>query len=220
MNVGAFSRPPTRVILVHGFNVRDGGRGSIGKLAPYFTSAGFEVLRFDYGWRGLLGVRFGNEGVAKKLIAITQPGDVIVGHSNGCCVAHLAAHTGARFGPCVYINPALDADARLAPQVPSLDVWFSPSDTPVRFARFLPFHPWGDMGRKGYVGDYDPRIASYNKETDFSVRSDAHSDVFTEPALSFFAPLIVRTLQARLGNPIADPISPERLKRHFANLRK
>jgi len=207
-----------RVILVHGFNVRDGGAGSIGKLSPFFERAGFEVVVFNYGWRGLLGVRFGNKGVAKKLTSLVRMGDVVVGHSNGACVAHLAATLfAAPFGPCVYINPALDADALLAPQVPALDVWYSPDDGPVAFAKFLPWHPWGDMGARGYQGNYDPRIHNHNKSDNLPVESNEHSDTFAEPALSYFAPQIVATTQLRLIE-CEDPATAPHIKKHFDKL--
>ncbi len=38
-----------RVILIHGFNVRDGGEGSIDKLKPLLKDNGYEPIDFDYG---------------------------------------------------------------------------------------------------------------------------------------------------------------------------
>ena len=43
--------------LVHGFNVRDGGRGTIDMMIPYFERCGWTVRQVDYDWTGLLGVR-------------------------------------------------------------------------------------------------------------------------------------------------------------------
>jgi hypothetical protein len=60
------------------------------------------------------------------------------------------------------------------------------------------------MGARGYRGYYDPRITNHNKADNLPVRSSAHSDVFAEPALSFFAPRIVDTVLVRcLATPFA-----------------
>lgn len=187
------------VHLVHGFNVRDGGKGSIAKLAPAFTSADFEVVTFAYGWLFLARVRFGTSKLARKLAASVRPGDIGVGHSNGCNLLNEAAWLGAPFAHLVYINPALDSDAALAPQVKSLDVWHSPSDAAVRVARVLWFHPWGDMGAVGYQGRPDSRIRSFNKERDFAVSSSGHSDVFAEGKVEYFAPRIVAALVEKIS---------------------
>lgn len=180
-----------RCILLHGFNVSDEGAHTVGRLAPYFEAAGFEVKRPRYGWCGLLGVRFMNRRFARLIADLAEPGDVVVGHSNGCAIAADAADIGAPISQLVLINPALDADRRFAPQVQRVHVWHSPSDGPVTFAKFLPWHAWGDMGAVGYRGPFDPRVSSYNKENGYQVSSSAHSDVFEPGKLEFFAPRIV-----------------------------
>jgi pimeloyl-ACP methyl ester carboxylesterase len=180
------------VWLVHGFNVTDGGAGSVGKLAPYFEAAGFDVKRFRYGWKGLLGVRLSNHTFAQLLADVVNPGDIIVGHSNGGCIAKLAADLGAPAAQLVLINPALDADTRFAPQLGRIHIWHSPSDKPVAWARWLPWHAWGDMGAIGYRGPYDARVSSYNKENGFPVSSRAHSDVFSRDCVRYYGPLIVK----------------------------
>lgn len=101
---------------------------------------------------------------------------------------------GAPIKAAAFINPALDRDAPLAKQVQHLDVWHSPSDAPVRFARVLPWHRWGDMGAVGYRGKYDPRVRNHNKEHAFTVHSSAHSDVFLDPKIKYFGPRIVAAL--------------------------
>lgn len=195
--------PTHRTIwLVHGFNVADGGAGTVGRLTPYLQAAGFTVKPFRYGWRGLLGVRFGNGGIARLLNDAMNPGDLAIGHSNGCAIIHRAAKNyGAPFGPIAYLNPALDRDALLPPQIPHLAVWHSPSDRPVAWARWLPFHPWGDMGADGYRGYYDPRITNHNKQTDYPLSSRTHSDVFSPALLPTFAPLIIESLLNALPSP-------------------
>ncbi len=183
-----------RAILVHGFNVWDGGKRTIGKLRPYLEAEGYDVRLFSYGWTGLIGVRLFSKRYAKRLAEMINEGDLLLGHSHGCCLIHMAGHLRARFQKAVYINPALDRAAPLAPQVSALHVWHSPSDSPVTLARILPRHPWGNMGAVGYQGRYDPRIRNFNKEHSYKVSSKEHSDVFTGERLRFFGPLIVRSI--------------------------
>lgn len=189
-----------RVILVHGFNVRDGGAGSILQLTPFLEQAGFRVKKFRYGFLFLIGVRMFNDRFARMLADFAEPGDVVIAHSNGGAIAHLAAAKyGAEFSHLVLINPALDSDVRFPAWLESVQVWHSPSDAPVQWARWLPWHAWGDMGAVGYQGPYNPRVTSFNKQNGFPVSSSAHSDVFHEPALSFFGPIIARQILARLS---------------------
>lgn len=187
-----------RVILLHGFNVTDEGCATVGKLAPYFEEAGFVVKRPRYGWRGLLGVRFLNNTFGRLVADLSEPGDIVVGHSNGCAIAANALGHGAIFDQLVLINPALDSDYEFPETVRKIHVWHSPSDAPVRFAKFLPWHAWGDMGAVGHKGD-DPRVANYNKETGFiGASSSGHSDVFEDGKIEFFGPAIVSRVTANL----------------------
>jgi len=171
--------------LVHGFNVRDGGAATTDKLRQPLEALGWNVEEFDYGWTFLLGVWLGNGPRAKKLALQVKHGDVGFGHSNGCAILHRAAHLGAPFKKLVYVNPALDSDARLAARVEMLTVWHSPSDIPVRMASWLPGVAWGDMGSIGCTVA-SPRIHNQNKETGWSVSSKSHSDVFHGRKWEFF----------------------------------
>lgn len=184
-----------RVILLHGFNVSDEGEKTVGQLAPYLERAGFpSVKRVRYGWLGLLGVRALNGRFARIIADLTEPGDIVIGHSNGCAIAFEAARLGAPFGQMVLINPALDDDVQFPPQIGRIHVWHSPSDSPVFIAKFLPWHAWGDLGADGYRGRYDKRVTSYNKENGFEESSREHSDVFTPEKIKFFGPLIVQAV--------------------------
>lgn len=185
------------VILIHGYNVWDGGRATVGKLRPFFAEHSVPYIMLDYDHFGLIDVRFKNKGVAKRLsVACTNARAagfevVVVGHSNGCAIMHQAAHEfDAKIDKAVYINPALDADAEPANTVRSLDVWYSPSDKPVMFSKWLLHHPWGDMGAKGYIGGSD-KVASFNKESGYFASSKEHSDMFSMELLPTFAPIVV-----------------------------
>jgi hypothetical protein len=192
------------VHLVHGFNVHDGGKETIGKLKDFFIADGYFANMVNYGWIGLGGVAIKNPKIARTLVDIVGEGDIGVGHSNGCAILHQAACEGAKFKKLVFINPALDVSRVVPPHVEEIHVWHSPSDGPVRtwsqVERFLPFiqtffnHPWGEMGAKGYVGE-DPRYKNFNKESDFRMSSNAHSDMFDWDKISYFGREIVKKLR-------------------------
>lgn len=187
---------PRTAYLIHGFNVKDKGASTIAKLVPYFMGAGFRVVPLSYLYTNLLRVRLCNRGLAYMLASMADAGSVAIGHSNGCAIIHLAAQFGAPFRDVVYINPALNKTAPLAKDVLSAHVWYSPSDKPVRFARFIPKHIWGEMGRTGYIGN-DPRYHNYDKENDYlkdEFSSSEHSDVFEDTKLDFFGPRIVEAV--------------------------
>lgn len=177
-----------RVILVHGFNVRDGGKGTTDGLRSHFEGEGFEVSEFDTGWRGLAGVRFGNAKRARRLARMIQPGDLLVGHSDGCNLINLASwHLSGSEQPkpaaVVYLNPALDHDTQLAPQVVEALVFHTHSDRIVQIASWLRFHPWGDMGRVGYHDEPVYHDSRYNNTAyeHMGIKCPGHSGAFKRP---------------------------------------
>lgn len=185
------------VILVHGFNVWDWGRSTVGKLRPFYAAHRIPYIMVDYGHFGIGETYWKNKKVAKKVAEACTNAKlsgykvILVGHSNGCAIIHQAAEQfKAEIDKAVYINPALDKDTEPAPSMGYLDVWHSPSDKPVKWARKLPFHPWGEMGSTGYTGD-SAKVLNLNKEKNYSVSSKKHSDVFTVEQLPCFGPLII-----------------------------
>lgn len=167
-----------RVWFIHGFNVFDGGKGSIGKLRPYFENEGFETVGFDYGWRGLIGVRLLNDDTAEDLFQQLEPGDILVGHSNGCDLIRRVSLISEDVIGAVLINPALDRDAEFGPWLKWIDVLYNTHDWATWFAEWLLFHPWGSMGRYGYTGD-DPRV----RQHDTTRWAKGHSGVFKQHKL-------------------------------------
>ncbi len=186
-------------ILVHGFNVSDGGMETVGTLRPFLQAEGVVPILVDYGYFGLIRVKFGNRRVAAELFdavmnAYSWYDEVyVIGHSNGCVIAHLASRM--RDFKCdgfVYINPALRKDLERDSSVKFIHVWHSPSDLYVMIAKNIPFlSNWGEMGAKGYQGIEDSNIVNLNKEDDYMEVSDEHSDVFHYSKRPYFAPRIV-----------------------------
>jgi alpha-beta hydrolase superfamily lysophospholipase len=186
----------THVILVHGFNVYDGGEGTIGKLRPYFEERGCSVEMLSYGHFNLFAPRWRNRDVAQRLSErvadIKHIGCrcIVVAHSNGAAITHLA---GSEFGACidkaVYLNPALERSVAFPASFGAFDVWHNPHDKVVAISKLLPFHPWGDMGRFGATR-FDARGKNHNVVNYVSGKKNAHSRHFVEEAIGVLAPKI------------------------------
>ena len=157
--------------LVHGFNVTDGGASTIDRVARYLPRLGYVPRRHAYGWRGLLGTLLGNPAVARSIASQVTPGDIGIGHSNGCAILSRVAELGAPLAGLVFINPALD-NCWVAPaHVKWVRVFHSGQDAAVSVAKLIPFVRWGDMGAAGYVGQ-DPRYINID------ISPYSHSEFF------------------------------------------
>lgn len=172
-------------ILAHGFNVKDGGKGTVDKLVPLLNG---RVQQADYGWFGLSSVLLHNDKIAQMITGMATPDSVGIGHSNGCALLVKAAQNGTRFKRLILINPALQDDIEIPSTVGKVYVLHNKFDLPVKAARLLNwFVPgrnflWGQMGNSGYQGD-DPRVVNLN----LSDYVNGHSAVFSARNFHWFA---------------------------------
>lgn len=166
------------LVFAHGFNVKDGGRGTLDRLLPYLERT-HNILQADYGWLSLLGTWFYNDNCARLIAGLTPVNSVGVGHSNGCALLVKACDYGAKFKRLVLINPALDRDTEFPEQLDRIDVIHNLYDDTVTLSKWLPFHPWGEMGRVGYEGG-DIRVMNHDSSELFGVFG--HSAVLKEKA--------------------------------------
>jgi len=181
-------RKPVCFIL-HGFNIRDGGEKTTGKLLQVIHDLGYQPKEFEYGWLGFAGARLFSNNLARVLARISEPGDIAIGHSNGCNIINQALRHGAHFERVLYVAPALDSGTPLPAQVQEAIVLHSNHDWIVWLASFLPFHPWGRMGYSGYRGP-DERY----RNIDCTNWSFGHSDYFRPHNLSRLTYFIARYL--------------------------
>jgi hypothetical protein len=152
-----------KFVLVHGFNVRDGGLHTVDQLAPLITDAGYDVNldEGDYGFFNIWMVRFRKsktrQRVLYRLAKAFETADVIITHSNGANFTTQALemltpdHNNSKL--IIHISPALDRDTPIPLAVHHQLVLYTPHDKAVRFSSWLLFHPWGRMGAKGYSGN-------------------------------------------------------------------
>ena len=181
-----------RIVLVHGFNVRDGGKHTIDKLAPYFIRAGYNVDtdEADYGFFSLWMVRFKKHSAIRRIIGALQNADAVVTHSNGANYTMKALNllTGKKLH-VFHLSPAVNRNTLFPESVKRAVVYFTRTDFWVWISGFLPFHPWGRMGYSGAKTN-DSRI----QNRDFTDIVKGHSDWFSDDNIEFIAGTIILEL--------------------------
>lgn len=75
-----------KVHLIHGFNVSDGGEKSILRLIPFLEHHGIPYIAHDYGWVGPILLRWRNDKTVQDIKDSIEPGDILIGHSNGALI--------------------------------------------------------------------------------------------------------------------------------------
>lgn len=198
------------IVLVHGIETAEPA-DSIGRVAARFEACGFKVAPlYRYGQQRLWEVRGSREEVGFGLLSTLRvaaqfhAGPVIpVGHSRGCLAIHDAALLQDKsleapaFTRAVYLSPALDADTDPAPQIESLHVHYTRSDRTVWWARWLAWHPFGDMGRRGYRGD-DREVTNFDATGSVA----GHSGWWLPKGLDYVSAAVIPALAAAVGHRI------------------
>lgn len=171
-----------KFVLVHGFNVRDGGEHTVDQLSSFICDAGHQVDidEGDYGYFNIWMVRFTRSRTRKRVIhrlaRAFEKADVIITHSNGANFTNQALDLmSGEFNntkKLIHISPALNRDAEIPQAVRNQLVMYTPHDKAVRMSSYLLFHPWGRMGAKGYNG-------ADNRNTNLKANAvKGHSDWF------------------------------------------
>lgn len=137
------------VHIIHGIHTAN-PFANVGRLKGYFEQKGYRVKVHRYGYLFALLARWRNPKIAKKIAKQVDTQDIVVGHSNGGTLAWMISQQ-KRFTGAILINPALDRD-RVLPGAGWIHVYHTPEDRVVWWSKFLPHHPWGEMGRRGYLG--------------------------------------------------------------------
>lgn len=171
--------------LVHGFNVSDGGDGSINRLAPHLSPV---VQEYRYGWTGLVGLSCANRRAVRGLLQVVRPGDSLVAHSNGCLIAwQLARMVGRDLRSVVCVNPALRRDTLW--NVPVLCLHNS-TDWVVQLGRAwgrlfpvdgIEAQGWGAAGRYGFTAGQEHVTNLDTSESWLDRPVKGHSGLFREP---------------------------------------
>lgn len=174
----------TDFVLVHGYNVRDKGWRTIDGLGPWLEKRGHTVDTdsADYGWHGLIKVRFFHQEAVDRIARALGSADAVVTHSNGANYTMKALRLVQRPIKVIHISPALNRRVKIPECVTEMHVFHTAHDMAVKASRLLRWHPWGDMGAKGYKGN-DPRVTNH----DYSDVVYGHSDWFKGLNCPYFA---------------------------------
>lgn len=198
---------PRRIHVVHGI-LDPVGKAGLLKLVPYLQQAGFDVRVPDYGLITAVETRLVNPIIVRTLRPYLEPGDLYIGHSNGCAIGYDLIAAGARPAGVVFINGALRRDIEL-PAPMWADVYYNEGDDATvaavaSAALGLSDPVWGDMGHAGYKGS-NPNVANIDcGHTDKSALLaglppvSGHSDIFTDGKVELWAPYIVRRILNRI----------------------
>lgn len=184
------------VITINGFNVRDRGKATTGRLRPMLEAMGFTVIEYHYGWASLRDVYFAMDNIVEGLVsmvhAIREPFHLI-GHSNGCALGHRLTFYDTKLQKMVYFSPALNVDEIPGQYQHGIQVFHTRSDWAVRLSSYLPFLLWGRMGANG------PRYETLYRGgvIDGYPVVKRHSDWFLDRGLVFSEPF----LKSHLGEP-------------------
>ena len=173
------------VHLLHGFNVRDGGRASIAQWTPHLDRYRLPWEVHDQGRKGLLGLRGRNAATVEWLRPLIQAGDILGGHSNAAWVAWELVQAGAPVAAVVVFQPALRRDTEWPPELPVLCV-YNRRDLIVQFGRAWGRfsgvvtrrdHGWGAAGRYGFTAG-QPLVENYRTDNHPRHPVRGHSRVF------------------------------------------
>lgn len=192
-----------KVHVVHGILDPVGSAGLL-KLVPYLQQAGFDCRVPDYGLITAVETRIANPIIRRTLQPYIEPGDVYIGHSNGCAIGYQLVWSGINLAGAVYINAALQRDITL-PAPMWADVYFNQGDDATVVAKIaaaigLVDSVWGEMGHAGYSGG-EHRIANVDcgNPPDGLPAVSGHSDIFTAGKIEQWAPYIVARIKLHLA---------------------
>ena len=200
-----------RVHVVHGILTPVGASGLL-QVVPYLRQAGFDVRVPDYGLITAAETRIVNPLIGRTLGPYVEPGDLYVGHSNGCAIGYSLMTSGSRLAGAVFINAALKRD--IAPPAPTwVDVYYNEGDdatvAAIAAERLGLSDPvWGDMGHAGYLGT-NPAVTNIDCGKRSSAESikastedfpsvSGHSDIFTPEKFKYWGPYLVQRIKAHL----------------------
>ena len=191
------------VHLIHGIHTEP--TSPVKGLVPHLVAAGWKVRYPEYGYELALETKIINQMISGTIAAYVEPGDILIGHSNGCALAYAIMQTGIKVGGAVFINGALENNFPRPPGCPWIDVYFNQGDEITRAAQLgeelgIVTPIWGELGHSGYVGT-DSLVASIDcfRTPDMPV-IDGHSDFFTPTKLQLWAAYLAKRIQERLAH--------------------
>ena len=190
--------------LIHG--IHTSGVSVVEGIIPFLSEWGVKYP--DYGY--ILGIetRIVNPLIVGTLEPYVDPGDVIIGHSNGCAIAYDMMKEGTKVAGAIFINAALESNISRPAGCPWIRVYYNSGDTITEAAQLgarlgIDDPVWGEMGHSGYTGK-DPMIINTNcGATPGLPAVSGHSDFFSpQTNLKPWATFLANDLRKRLAPPV------------------
>lgn len=172
--------------LIHGIETSDSKRSTISFLK--YTLSEFNVETLSYGYVPVIlafVISFLNFFFALRLKRNIAPGQILIGHSNGCALAYDISSDIETLG-LVLINPALDNDVVFDPRLAFVHIYWSRNDEVTWLSKYIPFSKWGSMGAEGYKGE-DARVMQWDMGT-------SHNGIASDDAARYWGPIIAGNL--------------------------
>lgn len=186
--------------LIHGIHTQ--GESPVEGLIPLLAPLAIKYP--DYGY--ILGVetRIVNPIIVGALKAYIEPGDILIGHSNGAAVAYDLMRSGAPISGMVLINAAVEQTIVRQAPCKWIDVYFNSGDKITEAAKLgqelgITDPIWGEMGHAGYKGS-DPAITNFDcGATPGMPLVCGHSDFFTPSKIEKWGEFLAERLRAKVG---------------------
>ncbi len=188
-----------RVHFIHGFNITDGGEGTLGTLMDSLDLKGYETVLHDLGYIGLILLRCKNARLAEKIAEQVGENDVIVAHSNGCLITYkivkILAKKGIHPKVVVTINAAMRRDAEWPEEIYILNLYSSKDFIVLLgsiWARLMSFgglftHGWGAAGRYGFTTEHSKLTNWDTAKWHWEEPTEGHSDLMEPDAVNYWS---------------------------------
>lgn len=150
------------ITIVHGIGTHGGGVDQMGRR---LAEKGYPVRFYEYQkrrfysyWRRSSMIRDG-----RSLAHFAHDGDHIIAHSNGALLWQSAIEAGQQWDKCFIFGGAARSDPARFPEQAfnEAHIYYNPEDKALLAGSWLPFHPFGRLGRIGYAGPMDRRITNH-----------------------------------------------------------
>lgn len=191
-----------RVHVVHGIHTAV-GNPMVRELVPFLEQADFRVAYIDYPWIAGLETRKANPLIVQTMLSYIEPGDLFIGHSNGCAIGYDLMRAGAPIAGAVFINGALEQNLTRSMYCKWIDVYFNSGDKITEAAKIadalgLVDPVWGMLGHAGYIGT-DPQIVNIDCGTTAGMPIvSGHSDIFSPVNVARWGPWMVKRIVDRM----------------------
>ena len=217
------------VHVIHGFNVRDNGRNTTDKLLPYFRQRGYLAMDHDYGWVGPIRLRRRNARSVEEILPWIAPGDILVGHSNGCLLCWKLIEAGAPAAKVVCIQPAMKKGTVWSKSVQVLCL-FNDKDRVMylsyawsRLTSFINIfrepHDWGYAGKVGFTEAENVLNINTRKAVN---PAKGHSGLFRPFSLAFWSHVILTWIDGGINEEtnLRDPAVYGLLRKYDRRLQR